>query len=481
MSITAPRSSSTSSGTAGSAAWRPTRITPKDASYATKVAFFAWVFSVYDFILFGILLPPIAKDFGWSTAYSTRIATWVSVGTFVVALAVGPLVDRIGRRRGMIVTTAGAAVSSGLTAITPFAAWLVGARTVSGLGYSEQAVNATYLNELYASVEGDTRKSGKGLIYSLVQGGWPIGVLFASLMSSLLLPALGWRGVFAIATFPAVVIALLGRRLKESPKFEVMARGKHLLHEGDRDRALAFAQEHGVDMHEHSDRNPLVQIFARHIRKHTIFLSLAMLFNWFGVQVFAVLTTTVLTKASNVSFSNSLIILILSNAVAYVGYITHGYIGDRVGRRETIAFGWMLSSVAFLLMLLVAHGFVAVITLYTIGLFFLIGPYSAVLFYLGESYPTRIRGTGSSFVNSMGPLGAIGGSAVLTALLSAGRSMNTAASVAGALAILLSGLLILGARRIRPGDPEIDIALAGDFGAQQVQGAPSQAPRTAVS
>jgi len=480
MSMTTPRTSSTSAGTARSAAWRPTRITPKDVSYSTKVAFFAWVFSVYDYILFGILLPPIAKDFGWSTSYSTTIATWVSVGTFVVALAVGPLVDRIGRRRGMIFTTAGAAISSGLTAVTPFVGWLIGARTISGLGYSEQAVNATYLNELYASVEGDTKKRGKGLTYSLVQGGWPIGVLFASLMSTLLLPAIGWRGVFAVATFPAVVIALLGRRMKESPKFEIMARGKQLLHEGDRDRALALAEEYGVDMHEHSDRNPLVQIFARDIRKHTIFISLAMLFNWFGIQVFAVLTTTVLTQAAHVSFSNSLIILILSNAVAYIGYVTHGYIGDRVGRRETIAFGWLVSSVAFLLMLLVAHGFAAVIILYTVGLFFLIGPYSAVLFYMGESYPTRIRGTGSSFVNSMGPLGAIGGSAVLTAFLAAGHSMNTAASVAGALAIFLSGLLILGARRIRPGDPEIDIALAGNL-QEQVAGGHSGVPRTSAS
>jgi MFS transporter, putative metabolite:H+ symporter len=50
-----------------------------------------------------------------------------------------------------------------------------------------------------------------------VQGGWPVGVLFAALMSSILLPLVGWRGVFLVATFPAIVIAILGRRLKESP------------------------------------------------------------------------------------------------------------------------------------------------------------------------------------------------------------------------------------------------------------------------
>ncbi|MFZ0215259.1 MAG: hypothetical protein WAM30_04880 [Candidatus Dormiibacterota bacterium] len=56
--------------------------------YASIVSFFAWMFSVYDYILFGTLLPVIAKDFGWSTGFSTFVATWVSVGTFLIAFTV---------------------------------------------------------------------------------------------------------------------------------------------------------------------------------------------------------------------------------------------------------------------------------------------------------------------------------------------------------------------------------------------------------
>ena len=68
--------------------------------------------------MFGILLPVVAKDFGWSTEFSTLVATWVSAGTFVVAIAVGPIVDYLGRRTALVVTTAGAALSSGLAALT---------------------------------------------------------------------------------------------------------------------------------------------------------------------------------------------------------------------------------------------------------------------------------------------------------------------------------------------------------------------------
>lgn len=81
----------------------------------TAFAFLAWVFAVYDFILFGTLLPVVAKDMGWSDAAATGVSTAVSVGTAVVVLAVGPIVDRIGRRKGMLLTVSGTAVASGLS------------------------------------------------------------------------------------------------------------------------------------------------------------------------------------------------------------------------------------------------------------------------------------------------------------------------------------------------------------------------------
>jgi MFS family permease len=460
------RSGSTPAAASGPLA-KATRSGPRvvisrtDVRYAGWVAFLAWVFSVYDYILFGTLLPKIAADFGWSTSYSTAIATIVSVGTFVVALCVGPMVDRIGRRLGLIYTTVGAALSSGLTALSPWAWWLVIVRFISGLGYSEQAVNSTYLNELYAAVDdnGEQMKS-KGLTYSFIQGGWPIGVLFASAMTAVLLPVTGWREIFAIATFPAIVIALLGRRLKETPQFLRMKQVRALLRDGRHDEAAQLASDYGIPLREEErsggERSPLRALFEPGQRQHTIFLSAAFLLNWFGVQVFAVLGTTVLTNGPGVSFSSTLVVLIVSNGVAYIGYLVHGIVGDKIGRRETILGGWLLSGISYALMLFVVHGYVGVLTTYSIGLFFLIGPYSALLFYMGESYPTRMRGTGTSVVNAMGPIGAILGGAVLTGLLSTGFSMSVSALIAGALAIFLSGFLMLGARRIRPGAPPID-------------------------
>lgn len=437
--------------------WRPTRILPKDVRYASWIAFIAWVFSVYDFILFGTLLPRIRDDFGWSTSKAATISTLVSVGTFVVALMVGPLIDRVGRRLAMIITTAGAAISSGLTGITPAAIgapWIVGARSASGLGYSEQAVNSTYLNELYVAEEGHGKRGNRGFIYSLVQGGWPVGVLFAAAVAAVLLPLIGWRGVFLVATFPAIVIAILGRRLKESPQFEVMKRGQKLIAEGRREEAEALGEEHGVDLSTATGHKKVsyVSLFEPEVRKHTIFLALAFLLNWFGVQVLNVLSTTILTDGKGISFSSSLVVLIVSNAVAFVGYMAFGRFGDKIGRRNAIAFGWFAAGICYLLMLFVFNGYWPVVILNSLGLFFLIGPYSALLFYMGESYPTRYRASGASLVNAMGPVGAILGGAIFSALLGANIDVPPAAAVAGAIPVLLSGALMFGARNIAPDD-----------------------------
>lgn len=431
---------------AGTVGGIQTTFTRNEVIYSSVICFLAWVVCVYDYIMFGTLLPVMADDFGWATATSTAIATIVAIGTFFVAILVGPLIDYLGRKKSLIITTLGTGLSSGLTGLTPAgflaAPYLAVVRSVSGLGYAEQAVNATYLNEVYG-----TRKN-RGFVYSLVQGGWPIGVLLASAFTALLLGTVGWRGVFLLATVPALIVAALALRLRESPRFLAMQRVRQLEKENRHEEAVEFGRHFDIDVH-HVEETTLQQIFEPDIRRHTIFLAAAFLTNWIGIQVFAVLGTTVLTEGKGVTFGSALTVLIVSNAAAYIGYLTHGFIGDRIGRRLTIAGGWIISGIAYSIMLFGPDSQGFVLTMYTIGLFFIIGPYAALLFFMGESFPTRVRGTGASFVNAMGPIGAIVGGALLTAFLTlTGDNMVVAAFLSGALATLLSGLLMLGTRNV---------------------------------
>jgi MFS family permease len=429
------------------------RILPGDVKRATIVAFFAWVFAVYDFILFGTLLPEIGRHYNWDAAAQAEIATLVAVGTAVIAFAIGPVLDRVGRRAGLQWTVAGAAVCSGLTVLGGALGQvpLVLIRSLSGLGYAEETVNATYLNELYAAANDAKLNKRKGFIYSLVQGGWPIGALIASALTAVLLPRIGWQGCFIFATFPAIVIFFMTRRLKESPQFLLHKQIRVLRESGRDSEARTLAGEHRVDYEEHS-RAGLAQAFQGSALRATLVLGGGILLNWSAIQVFSVLGTTVLTRVHNVSFENSLLILVLSNVIGYCGYLTHGWVGDRIGRRNTLAIGWMLGGLAFAAMLMGPSSTAVVVALYSLGLFFLIGPYSAALFFIGESYPTAIRGTGSSIVHAMGPIGAILAGIGVTAMLNQGSDWLHAALWFGALPCFLSGLLVFFAKHVKPED-----------------------------
>jgi MFS family permease len=233
----------------------------------------------------------------------------------------------------------------------------------------------------------------------------------------------------------------------------VLQRGRRLIAEGRREEAHALGREHGVDFENVGSRQQSYgSLFEPEIRRHTIFLAGAFLLNWFGIQVLNVLSTTILTDGKDISFESSLGVLIVSNAVGFVGYMCFGRFGDMIGRRNAIAIGWFCAGVCYLLMLFVVEGYWPVVILNSLGLFFLIGPYAALLFYMGESYPTRYRASGASLVNAMGPVGAILGGALFSALLNADLEVTGSAAIAGAVPVLISSAMMFGARNIRPDD-----------------------------
>ncbi len=430
----------------------------KETRRATSIAFFAWTVAVYDFILFGTLLPDIGKAFDWTTSHALLISTLVSIGTFIVVMLVGPLVDRLGRRKGMITSVAGTALSSAATAATMSGAYLVGVRSISGLGLAEQSVNATYLNELYALTEDKKIKRNQGFVYSMVQTGWPLGALLAAGFVAIVIAIFGedsWRIAFALATVPALIVALLCRKLKESPQFLLQQQARQLRKDGNTDEAARLEKVLGLDSEEQAA--PLKRIFqGKHLR-NTIVLSVAWIFNWFGIQTFSVLGTTVLQEGKDIPAQNALMLVVVSNIVGAMGYLTAGYLGDRIGRKKVITGGWMLGGICFAIMLLGPASTAFVLVTYMAGLFFLLGPYAAIMFFQAECFDTDCRATGSTFIGAMSQPGAIIGGFILTGMTAASMAFSTAALLVGALGTFVSGLIMLAAKHVAPAQHDAGI------------------------
>lgn len=418
-------------------------VTRREITTVSVIAFLAWMSSVYDYTLFGTLLPELAKEFGWSTSFSTLVNTGTTLGVFIVSLVVGPVLDKLGRKRALVILMAGGAIASGLTGLVAGAASVIIVRSLTGLSLSEEVVNSVYLNEILKNVR------RRGFIYSMVQTGWPVGALVSAGITALLMPVVGWRWTFVLAgAFTLVIIVFAVRLLKESPTFLAIKEVKRRIAAGDRESARELAAEHGLTalVDGRAKAGSLRDIIAPGIRLHTVCISGAWLTNWMGIQVFSVLGTTVLVNAKGISFNNALLVLVVSNFAAAIGYLVHGYVGDRIGRRITIMIGWGIGGIVTILMLTVPAGQVVTFVLYALTLFFLTGPYGAMLFYMGESFPAHVRGTGANVAHVMAPLGGLAGSALLTLFLSLDFSMSSSAIIAGSIPMLISAVFMIGAR-----------------------------------
>lgn len=217
---------------------------------------------------------------------------------------------------------------------------------------------------------------------------------------------------FVFAMFPAIVIVVLGCKLVETPQFITGQRIAQLQRAGQTRQAQTLTQKQGLGLTTQHQAG-FAAIFKGASLLPTLSLSVSFFFHWFAIVIFAVLRTSVLGGSGGmpgmgVDFSNALQVLIVSNLAGFLGYVFHGWLGDRIGRRNAVAIGWVLGGLAFYLMLQSPQGdFWRIAPLYSLRLFFLIGPYAAALFLNGESFPSHIRATTESFINAMGQVGAI--------------------------------------------------------------------------
>lgn len=426
-------------------------LTHAQVRYVSIVAFISWVLAVYDFTLFGSVLPLISKDFGWTPEVTGLVATGSSYGAVIIALIIGPLIDRIGRKGGLLVCCFGAAASSLASGFASGVVPMILARGLSGFGHSDQVVIGTYANELY-------QPKRRGALYGLVHSGWPVGVLFGAVTTAILAPYVGWRGVFWVATFPAVVVGVLAFRLKESPVFQRAKYAKRLVASG---ADLEDVRRFGGAMTDRATRGlvkPLyLQIFEPEVRRQTIVFMLGWLLNWCAVFTFVILGTTIMTKGLSIKFSTSLTILIISNVVEFCGYLVLAYVGDIVGRKLTVVGSWLIAGFLFAGMLYVAHGTIATIAFYGFGLFFMEGAYTALLTYEAESFPPRMRATGAGLAATMGPVGGIIGGIIYTAMLKVGLDVVNAAAISGCLTLVASGVVMMFGRNIKSGEEMLDI------------------------
>ena len=346
----------------------------KKAWRALFAAQLGWMLDATDFLLFNFALLSIAKEFNLTKQQVTLPVMSALIASAIGGIVFGRLADRIGRVRAMTISillyslaTAGMATAQNLWQLV---AW----RVLVGLGMGgEWSAGSVLVAETWPPQH---RAKAMGIM----QSGWAIGALIAAGLAALVLEPYGWRVLFLLGAAPAI-LAFVVRRTVEEPQI----------------------------WRERVETSRWGEIFAPHYLRRTVLATLvasSVLVAFWGVTTWlpAFLATPVAEGGAGLTMTKGAQWLIVLQIGAFFGYITFGWIADRIGRRPAFTL-FMIGATA--VVPIFAFGARSVYTLLLIGPlvgYFAHGYFSMFGAMLAELFPTRMRASAQGFCYNTGRL-----------------------------------------------------------------------------
>ena len=335
----------------------------------------------FDLLILGFMLSAISADLNLTPAQSGSLVTWTLIGAVVGGILFGALSDRYGRVRVLTWTIVLFAVFTGLCAIAQGYWDLLIYRTIAGIGLGgEFGIGMALAIEAWPA-----KHRAKAASY--VALGWQVGVLAAALLTPVLLPHIGWRGMFVVGIFPAFVAWYLRVRLHE-PEI--------------------FSQKQTELSTQKISKLESFKLLVKDKATTKVSLGMVVLtsvqnFGYYGIMIWM---PNFLSKQLGFSLTKSGLWTAVTVCGMMAGIWIFGRLADRIGRKPSFLLfqlGAVISIITYSQLtdptaMLVAGAF--------LGMFVngMMGGYGALM---AEAYPTEARATAQNVLFNLGR--AVGG------------------------------------------------------------------------
>jgi len=170
------------------------------------------VLDAFDFTVFFIAMPYIAKEFGVEHVATTGSIALTLVARLLGGWLAGMAADRWGRKLPLLISVVWFALCDGAVALAPTFGTVLVLRTLFGIGMGAEWTSGTTM-----AMESWPKKT-RGIASGILQGSWALGYILAALVSWWVLPRWGWRAMFAVAALPALLAIPLRFWVKEDPE-----------------------------------------------------------------------------------------------------------------------------------------------------------------------------------------------------------------------------------------------------------------------
>jgi MFS family permease len=353
------------------------QITPAQKR-ALLSASLGWMLDSMDIMLYAMVLAHLMKHFGMSTATAGLMGSLTLFASAVGGVLFGLIADRFGRVKALMGSILIYSVFTGACGLSQNIVQLAVFRVLLGLGMGgEWATGAALVAETWPA-----EHRGKAL--GFMQSSWAIGYALAAGVTALVLPRLGWRAVFFVGVLPALVTLWIRRRVEEPEIW----------------------RKNSESRKDASTKASLAEIFRRPFLKNTLVTSLmnaGTMFAWWGLFTWIPAYLGLPPDQGGIGLSvvkTSSWIIVMQTGM-WFGYVSFGFICDRVGRKKTYIFYLFVAAALVFLYSSVRHN-TALLLLGPFLAFFGTGYFSGFGAITAEIFPTRIRASAQGFTYNIG-------------------------------------------------------------------------------
>ena len=396
-----------------------TGLTPTERRAFTACAG-GWALDAMDVQLYSFVIPTLIAIWGITRGQAGELGTAALLVSAVGGWLAGWLADRYGRVRTLQVAILWFAVFTFLSGLAQNFEQLFAARALMGLGFGgEWAAGAVLLGEV-------VRPEHRGKALGMMQAGWAVGWGTAALLYvvffSILPPEIAWRALFLVGIAPALLVFFV-RRYVEEPAVYLESRAQ--IAAGGTEPSFA-------------------EIFRPPLLRITVLGGLMGTGAQGGYYAVTTWLPTFLRTERKLSVLDSSGYLAVSIGGAFCGYLSGGFLADKIGRRLTFLVFAIGAGVVAVTYTTVPFGDAAMLVLgFPLG-FFASGVFSAMGPFFTEHFPTRVRGVGQGFAYNVGrATGAMFPALVgmLSAHISLGQAIGLFAGIAYATMAIAAFLL----------------------------------------
>jgi SHS family lactate transporter-like MFS transporter len=343
--------------------------------YAVVASILGWVLDAFNFFVVIFLFTPLADNFHVGKAAIVYSLTLTLAMRPLGALVFGAVADRFGRKGPLIVCVLFFSLFTVLSGYAPNYVFFLIMRALYGVGMGGYwGIGASYAME-------SSPPRMRGLVSGLMQGGYPLGYLFASVAMLTVVPIFGWRSIFVVGLVVTIVIVGLTAFAPESESWKA---------------------------HRTTALPGLFRILYEHlgIFLYLIVLMTAMNCLSHGTQdLYPDFLKSLPGLADRQVFGVRILygVPIVYNIGAVLGAVFFGHISEKIGRRRAIMFGLALCLVS-----IPAWAFGSKLVFLIAGSFFMQtgvqGAFGVIPAHLNELSPSGVRSLFPGFVYQLGVL-----------------------------------------------------------------------------